>query len=985
MKIFNSLNTLTISILSLSFLISLSISYLFYIKHKEKKNIKIINFLVKKISSIAYEYLNKGQEEEDLIVIDETNIQSFKKKKKRKEKDIFTEINESLLISALNICCERIILPLELKNIEFYTKKKPKLLRKFILQMKSKNKIKRANASFSLRFYGFEGVQILSGFLGIEKSSSIRFKICESLLFTQSYDLIPLILDSAVKEYENGNMMRFSQYIAILQDHSEITANIISSRYPYNKAETIIGIRICRFFPSSSLEKLLIESLMSDDNDLSSEAASVIYHIVPTMLDSQFFLRHKNNEIRKYAIKALGRVQNIDNFDRLLQFLLEEENEQYAISALEDAIKNKDEFKDKLLDIFFKIDDISIKIKLAPILESFLYYFLEEKDWFLNEKIIDLIEYCIKNGLIYNIVSYLNNNEDKKTEEILILKIVQVLDIVNFKKPEYEKRIKIFEEFTSSLNDDICQTHNFPPKKKIETQKAPTASKKDKPLLVTLSIILFLAPFILFYLLKKENFFSFFTWLKSFIIFYIKFFGYYALTINLISFIFLLFANLEIIKQNRQKNSISYLNYFQKGVLPSISVIVPAFREEATIVQNVRSLLALKYPSFEVIVVNDGSPDNTMKVLKENFELERIPFIHSTEHIDTAPIIGVYKSKLHSNLFVIDKLNGGKADSLNAGINLANCQYVCGIDADSLLEQDALLHAISPIIESDEKIIATGGKIMPVNGCIVENGSLIKIALGKNLFARFQTMEYLRAYFTGRLGWSYIKSLLIISGAFGVFERKAVLEIGGYMTFRTKARQNTVGEDMELIVRLRRYSIEKKEKAMINYSINATCWTEVPESFKILRKQRDRWQRGLIEILLFHRKMIFNKNYGRVGTIALPYYLIFETLGPFYEVMGLFFTILAIFLKIFTLPLFLFLFLTSILLGIFISIFSLAISEKNVIYFNWYEDMILILIGFLENLGFRQLMNLLRLFAYFNYIIGKSSWGMMKRKGFKTR
>ncbi len=432
-------------------------------------------------------------------------------------------------------------------------------------------------------------------------------------------------------------------------------------------------------------------------------------------------------------------------------------------------------------------------------------------------------------------------------------------------------------------------------------------------------------------------------------------------------------------------NRRSYLSYFQKGVLPSISVIVPAFREEATIVQNVRSLLALKYPNFEVIVVNDGSPDNTLNVLKQNFELERIPYRHSQQDIDTAPIVGVYKSRFYSNLIVIDKLNGGKADSLNAGINLANCQYVCGIDADSLLEQDALLYAISPIIESDEKIIVTGGKIMPVNGCDVENGSLIRIGIGKNFLSRFQTIEYLRAYFTGRLGWSYIKSLLIISGAFGVFEKKEVQKIGGYMTYRTKAKQNTVGEDMELIVRLRRNSIENKEKSLVNYSISATCWTEVPESFKILRKQRDRWQRGLIEILLYHRKMLFNKNYGRVGLIALPYYLIFETLGPFYEVMGLFFSILAIILGIFTIPLFLFLFLTSILLGIFVSILSLAISEKNVIYFNWYEDLLLILIGFLENFGYRQAMNILRLVAYFNYLIGKSSWGMMKRKGFKTQ
>lgn len=390
MNIVNSKNILLFSIYLLSILIIFSILYLFIIKYREKKKIKIINTLLKKISNIAYEYLNKEEKEEELIVIDETNIENFKRRKK-KEKDIFSRVSESLLISALNIASEKIILPLELRNIEFFIKRKSKLIKKFIRNIKSKSKTKRTKAAFSLRFYGFEGVQILSGFLGVEKSSSIRFKICESLLFAQNYDLIPLILDSAAKEYENGNMMRFSQYIAILQEHAETTANIISSRYPYNIAETIIGIRLCRYYPSSSLEKILIESLMSEDETLSSEAVNVVYHIIPTMLDSQFFLIHKNDIIRGFAIKSLGRVKNLDNFDRILQFLLEPENEQFATSALENAIKN---------------------------------------------------------------------------------------NIVNFKKPDYEKRIKIFEELINSLNEDICQRHNFPPKKKIEVQKHQKHQKK---------------------------------------------------------------------------------------------------------------------------------------------------------------------------------------------------------------------------------------------------------------------------------------------------------------------------------------------------------------------------------------------------------------------------------------------------------------------------------------------------------------------------
>ncbi|HQK35027.1 MAG TPA: glycosyltransferase [Spirochaetales bacterium] len=460
-----------------------------------------------------------------------------------------------------------------------------------------------------------------------------------------------------------------------------------------------------------------------------------------------------------------------------------------------------------------------------------------------------------------------------------------------------------------------------------------------------------------------------------------KYMSWYYLAINSIYCLLIIFSAINI--QNQLKNWNLIRNNFValESMLPSVSILAPAFREELSIVDSVKSLLSLNYPKFEVIVICDGSPDNTLHKLIEAFKLERVdrePY----SHIPCRQIRGFYANQEYPYLLVIDKLNGGKADSLNAGINFAKNDYICCIDADSLLERDALLRMMHHIISSDKEIIACGGNILPVNGCEVESGALKSIHIPKNMLARFQTIEYFRAFLSGRLGWSWINSLLIISGAFGVFRRQQVLEINGYLTGSASGKMDTVGEDMELVVRLRRNAHEKKRTNLVSYCYNANCWTEVPEDWGSFSRQRDRWHRGLLEILMYHRKCMLKPAYGTMGTIAMPYFWIFECIGPFFELFGLLLVGIGLTTGLLTPGLLLLYFVANIFFGITISTFSLIFIEFRIVYFNFTETFILLFFSIIENFGYRQIVAIKRVFSYFKLLTGEGGWGAIKRKGF---
>lgn len=414
---------------------------------------------------------------------------------------------------------------------------------------------------------------------------------------------------------------------------------------------------------------------------------------------------------------------------------------------------------------------------------------------------------------------------------------------------------------------------------------------------------------------------------------------------------------------------------------PPITVLAPAHDEEATCVESVRSLLTLNYPEYEILVINDGSRDGTMQALIDAFDLvsaARLP----TADLPTAEVRKVYQSARHPTLWVVDKVNGGKADALNAGLNLCATPFFCAIDADSLLERDALLRIVRPFLE-DETTVAVGGIIRIVNGCLVKAGTVQTVGLPKSLLARFQVLEYLRAFLAGRMGLSEARMSLIISGAFGLFKRETVIAAGGYASRRTVGE--TVGEDMELVVRLQRYCAERQIPYRVRFVPDPAAWTECPETMGQLRRQRDRWQRGLVESLMRHRTMLLNPKYGRVGMVAFPYFFFLEMIGPLIELGGyLVFILMVVLGRVSVLYMSAFL-LLAIVFGIALSMAAIGLEELTFRRYPRLQDLLeLLVLAVLENIGFRQLNTFWRAQGLWSSLRRKSAWGDMERRGFTT-
>lgn len=417
------------------------------------------------------------------------------------------------------------------------------------------------------------------------------------------------------------------------------------------------------------------------------------------------------------------------------------------------------------------------------------------------------------------------------------------------------------------------------------------------------------------------------------------------------------------------------------GALP-VTLLAPAFNEEKTCVQSVKSLLTLEYPDYEILVVNDGSKDATLERLREAYDLTPA-FRAPTAELPTAPIRGIYRSRRHPQLWVVDKENGGKADSLNTGLNFCVTPLFCAMDADSLLERDALSRIVRPFLE-DARTVAAGGVIRIVNSCSVKSGMVTDVRLPKNWLARIQVLEYLRAYLSGRMGWHTIDATLIISGAFGVFRRSTVVAAGGYATARTSGE--TVGEDMELVVRLHRYCRQSRIPYQISYMCDPVAWTECPETIRVLGRQRDRWQRGLMEALSRHRTMFFNPRYGVIGLIAFPYFYIFEMLGPVIEMCG-YLTFAAAAASDAVSPDYVWAFLcVAFAYGVANSIAAVGLEELSYRRYARYSDLLhLFGLAILENFGYRQMSAWWRFRGTLSALRGAKGWGRMERKGFANR
>ena len=430
----------------------------------------------------------------------------------------------------------------------------------------------------------------------------------------------------------------------------------------------------------------------------------------------------------------------------------------------------------------------------------------------------------------------------------------------------------------------------------------------------------------------------------------------------------------------RKNSYVDYNSIILAPLTPSISVIAPAYNEEKSIVDNIRALLSLYYNNFEVIVVNDGSKDGTFAKILEAYDLEKVNY-YFDYRIPCQRIRGVYKSKNRSfkRLTVIDKANGGKSDALNAGINISKNDLICSIDVDSIMESDALLKLVKPFMEqTDSKIIGTGGVIRIANSCDIESGQISRIKLPDRFLPRVQVLEYTRAFLMARMAWGKMNGLLIISGALGMFDKEIVIKCGGYSI-------ETVGEDMELVVRMRKYMSEKKEKYKVVYIPDPLVWTEVPSTLKILGRQRNRWTRGTIETLVKHKSLLFNPKYGVLGMLSYPFWMIFEWLAPIIEFIGLvYFGLLAIFGQ----PNWSFFF----LLLAFVYTFAISMSTWAILFeemtFHKYkqkqEIFKLVLTGILEPIFFHPLTVYWSVRGNIDYMRGVRSWGKMDREGFKN-
>jgi cellulose synthase/poly-beta-1,6-N-acetylglucosamine synthase-like glycosyltransferase len=456
-------------------------------------------------------------------------------------------------------------------------------------------------------------------------------------------------------------------------------------------------------------------------------------------------------------------------------------------------------------------------------------------------------------------------------------------------------------------------------------------------------------------------------WYSAFILLFFFAINTYYLVLTVAGF----WRTLRVFKEVRRPDQRRLL---RSPLTPPISVLAPAFNEEANVVDNVRSLLMLDYPLFEVILVNDGSSDRTLGHLVDAFDLRR-----SARSFDRVlpcqEIRGVYESPTYSNLVVVDKKNGGKADALNAGLNLSLYPLFCAIDADSILESDALLRLVRPFVDAPGVTIAAGGVVRVANGCEIHGGRVHQVRLPRRPLPLIQVVEYLRAFLFGRMGWSTGNSLLVISGAFGLFEKRAAVLAGGYAT-------DSVGEDMELVVRMHRYRRERRQPYRIGFVPDPICWTEVPVSFRVLRRQRTRWQRGLIDTLVRHRGMIGRPRYGSVGMISLPGFVMFEMLSPLVELSGYILLPVMWALGLLSPAGAWIFFVLAIMYMVLVSALAVLLEDIAFRRYPSVLDLGRLLIGaVLENFGFRQLTVWWRVRAFWEYLRGDLSWGAMERKG----
>lgn len=851
---------------------------------------------------------------------------------------------------------------------------KTRFVKKMYKRINSISKYKRKIAIFYLQTLGLkESKLVLEKRLYKERNDSVRFFLLNALKNDMNERIFDTIMNSLSEAKQNYPKWVF----ALLKNNYDSIKDLLPKYFQdeRKRIKSFILYLASNIFDAKLRDYALYRFNQDGSKDIEKEALEALYKMYPEELIQDTYLEHEQVDVRKMAIRACSYRVNQNMVDYLIHKMDGSTLDLDRANALSRIVFDSKTLLLYILDYYPTTNDIHQKLSISRVLSHHIDYLMLKLKSDDYPQVIEVIEDMLKLHIVEDFIDFMNMNKDKDVEKRM-LKIIK-----NFATSD----AYLLDEFSIYLNQPTLNKLGLikKPLPSSVREKAPVELTKVIWITLWITIALTILP-ILFFFNNLGLVFSDTPLFKPFIVEINGYLSIYFITLNSIYFILLLFS----LKGSKDRETMWFIKkqtlLFEKDLLPSISIIAPAYNEEKSIIESVTSLLNLKYPKYEVIVVSDGSKDRTIEVLVSHFDLERKhPFFQLP--LKTKPLRSVYVSKQIPNLIVVDKQNGGKADALNLGINVAKNEYICGIDADSLLDEDALLKLMSVTLDDSKTHIALGGNIVPVNGAIVDKGKIEKSGLGKNPLVRFQTLEYLRAFTTGRIGWAKLKSLLIVSGAFGIFNRKSLIDTGGYLTISGDLKKDTVGEDMELVVRLTYKSIQNKEPYLVEYVHHAHCYTELPSDMKTLLKQRNRWQRGLLDILSYHRRMLFNPKYKQPGLIAFPYFFIFEMMGPFIELSGYLALLTGLMLGILNLNMILLLFYATIGYGIIISLVSLWISERQSDFYPIKHTFILIMMAIVESFGFRQFMSLHRVKSTFSALFESGTWGSQKRTGFQKK
>lgn len=844
----------------------------------------------------------------------------------------------------------------------------------YIQRLRSRRRMVRIEAAANLRYLESEEVRnALLEALKRERNRVVAIYIGQALAVQKdTRAIIPLI--SHIRKAAPWSAGRLR---AVLFTYGNTLLPYLLKRM--RNSRTYMQHLICTYaleHPAEKLRPYLVTQAYSNRLTVRRCALRALLKHFPEELLAKPFMESRHRDVLVAVIHALGATRDKSRIPTILAYARRKALHEHIVQCLSEMTYHEPALLGHLITRYHTINAPRQRELIAKVLNNRIEYYLLQIGGPLQAQVVQLIGQLVQARQTSGIIFFLNRNRDAVTEQ----RILQAL------RPLVKKHPSLKADILQYLDKRLIQELKVRPPKHETVQPAV---HKEPPqrlrLALTLTLILLLFPIVI--LATEFTSLVSLSWKEIGRLYVVRFnylLVFYSVTINCIYLLVLLISvhGAGIQKRLWACKDISLL--YTRDLLPSISIIAPAYNEAANIIESVNSLLNQQYPEFELIVVNDGSKDETLNTLINHFNLEKRDRI-IRKRLNTRPIRGIYTNKNIPNLIVVDKMNGGKADSLNLGLNVASKEFFCGIDADSLLEPQALLRAVSGMIDSEEETIATGGNICPVNGCTVDLGSIDTISLPKKFLARLQSLEYMRAFMAGRVGWASMNILLIISGAFGIFNRERTIQTGGYLTKSGKYRKDTVGEDMELVVRLSRFMRERGRPYRVKYAFNANCWTEVPETWKVLHRQRDRWHRGLVDIMLFHSTMIANPRYGRLGMVGMLYYFLFELVGPFIEAQGLMLVIVAAFTGLLNLPIALLLFTSTILLGILVSVSAVLINELDYEMYGTEDVLRLLQMAIVENFGIRQYISLWRVGGFFSAMRKNRGWGAQVRKGFEKK